>query len=192
MCGNKHTFSRLDFDERRLDLELIKDWQIRERPYWGIETGPCGTNIPWKHNNQIPPNLKLANVIIKETKKQIQYLSDEEQYNKLEYWETSGDVQKTLSADCEGQACYAWMKMQYAGFDPALTFMIGMKGHIGNVIYIPSDTNSGFTPYYADNGYITSKFKPLNSIFPLRRNGKTKIPLFCYNLNSMFSYKRVG
>lgn len=147
----------------------IKDWQRREKEAQNIINAQNGV-----------VDLNKAKEIHRWILKNIVYVSDEENYGKLEYWPTSDEVLKSKKEDCDGIAIACWRKLRDAGFPDDKIGIACVDGHAFCVIF---RNNNDF--WVLDNGSITYKMELASEA--LTREGRR--PRCAFTLWNIYAYE---
>jgi len=182
----KWIFKKLTKDKKNINLEKttfnytkfrsshdkIVGWRSREKDL-------SGTVLP--NPKDLPPNWKdTAKRINDWVNKNIEYVTDEENWGEGDYWPTSAEVKDTRKEDCDGQSILKWRMLINDGIPHDKIALIVITGHMFTAVY--EDENDF---WILDNGSLTYSIQKASDVLPYT----DKELKYGFNLYEEWSYK---
>lgn len=168
-------------EEGRHWRAIIRDWQNREKRH-----GTNETDVPIYFYGK--SNVVYAKRILREVQKRIDYISDIEQYKRINHYPTSKQVWTTDKDDCDGQAIAVWKALELQEFPADEIGMGVVDGHMFAVWHDPELINDFWV---LDNGFLSRKMVKASKLFPCKYRGRPLEPLYGFNVNSWWSYVKI-
>jgi len=160
-------------------LLTIHDWRAREKE--------CNFLFVFDNDNFIKEMKKLfhqKNWYLKALKRvnryvncSIKYQTDENNWSRIDYWESSCETLIRKKADCEGQAILKYRILKEIGFEDEDMFIAVMRDHATLIVRV--DDNY----YILDNSDITYAVQKTNNVIDPNEL------LFGFNLSNEYSFK---
>ena len=175
-------YTKRVFQENRHWRYLIRNWQDKESKCKNNNVG----GVPIYFDGTT--NKAQAKRILKEVQKRIKYVSDIEQYNRANHFPTSEQVWSTSADDCDGQSVAVWKCLKLQCFPEDEIGMGIVKGHMFAVWHDKELINDFWV---LDNGFLSKRMIKASVLFPCKYKGEILKPLYGFNVNKWWSYKKI-